>query len=641
MLQSIRDRTQGWIAGVIISLVILSFALWGIHSYLEGYANTDVIAKVGSVNISKRELSAAYERVRRQTQDNTTSSPLSDSSNNNLKQRALDALINIQVLKQASTKEHFMISMHQVDNYLESMPEFQVNGQFSPDRFQQLLATTLYSPVDFLNLIESTLLIDQPRLGILLTSFSLPDEVTNSIALINQERNVMFIQIPMDNYLKQAIPVTDAEIDTYYKAHPDKFKTVEKVTADYLELSLNDLLTTIQPTQDELNNYYKENVNTFTLPMQWQLEKILIPVAENANDSQLTAAQKTAGEMLEKISSGADFAALAKDNPAPDSITSNKSSTTWVTLNQLPVELQKPVSDLVTKGQSTDPIRVSQGYVILKATDVQAPVVQSYDQVKDSVKQSLIKQLAEEKFADLKDKLSNLTYEHPESLEPAAKALGLTIKTIPAFSLNQGNADDLSNNKIIRDTAFNDDVLNSQNNSDVIQVSPDTFVVLHDKSHVAATLQPLPSVSADIAKLLQKQKAEDKAQQIASEMEKKLNAGTSPDQIVTEYSFPWVSEGFIGRYSTKVDSAILFTAFRLPRPEANKSTYGVVKLTNGYALVATTAVKDGAADSSKEQLEVFGEQIQNSDASLEYKLYQNALTKDAKITNYLTDQSKT
>jgi peptidyl-prolyl cis-trans isomerase D len=135
MLQSIRDRTQGWIAGVIISLVILSFALWGIHSYIEGYSNTDIIAKVGGVNITKRELSAAYERVRRQTQVNNTNGSVSEGTENNLKQRALEALINIQVLKQASINENYKISIHQVDNYLESMPEFQVNGQCSPPRY--------------------------------------------------------------------------------------------------------------------------------------------------------------------------------------------------------------------------------------------------------------------------------------------------------------------------------------------------------------------------------------------------------------------------------------------------------------------------------------------------------------------------
>jgi len=634
MLQSIRDRTQGWIAGIIISIIILSFALWGIHSYLEGYANNDVIAKVNGVNITKRDLSAAYERVRRQMQVNSANPTLSEGMENNLKFRALDALINLQVLKQGAISENYKISIHQVDNYLESMPEFQVNGQFSSQRFQQLLATTLYSPVDFLNLIESTLLIDQPRLGIMLTSFALPDEVTNSIALINQERNVEYIQIPLDYFLKTPISVSSDEIDAYYKAHSDKFKTFERVSADYLQVSINDLMNSIQPGDDELANFYKDNINTYTSPMQWQLDKILVPLPENANDAQTSAAQKKAGEMLEKISSGGDFAALAKDNPAPDSVTNNTTSTTWVTIAQLPAELQKAVSDLNKEGQSTDPIRIAQGYLILKATAVKAPEEQPYDQVKDKVKAALIKQQAEEKFADLKDKLANLTYEHPESLEPAAKALGLTVKTTQPFTLDKGNPDDISNSKIIRDTAFSDDVLNSQNNSDVIQATPDTIVVLRDKSHEPASSLPLLLVTPQITDLLQKQKADEQASKLADEMVQKLKSGAAtPGQLAQQYTFILTNPGYISRYSNKADSAIMFSAFKLPRPDEGKSTYGVTKLTNGYAIVVNSGVRDGLLNSSKEQLEVFGEQIQNSQAALEYKLYQNSLIKAAKITN--------
>src|SRR5258708_1625213 len=139
MLQSIRDRTQGWIAGVIISLVIISFALWGIHSYLAGSADPSVIAKVNGVVISKTQLAAAFERLRNQTEENLgASGSLSSQVETDIKLRALQSLVNVQVLKQGSIKEKYRISSRQVDNFLESMPDFQVNGQFSLNRFQQL-----------------------------------------------------------------------------------------------------------------------------------------------------------------------------------------------------------------------------------------------------------------------------------------------------------------------------------------------------------------------------------------------------------------------------------------------------------------------------------------------------------------------
>jgi peptidyl-prolyl cis-trans isomerase D len=632
MLQSIRDRTQGWIAGIIIGLVILSFALWGIHSYIVGAANTDVIAKVNGVEISKRQLSAAYERLRRQVQSNMGSGSLPDNIESQLKSRALDALITLQVLKQGAIDENYKISPHQVDNYLESMPEFQVNGQFSTSRFQQLLSTTMYSPVDFLNLIETTLLVDQPRLGIILSSIALPNEINNSIALINQERDIQYLELPLDYFIKQNLPVSDADINAYYQQHQDQFKTPERVTIDYLELSIKDLIANIKPTDDVLTSFYNDNINTYTSPAQYNLNKILIPIPESATDAQVTEAQNKAQDVFDQLSKGADFATLSKQYPAPDS---NPKTPTWVTILQLQMDLQKPISDLAKEGQVTDPIRVSNGYLIIKAEGVKPPQVQPFAQVKDQVNAAYIKQQAEEKFIELKDKLANITYEHPDSLDSAAKELGLSIQTSPSFSLDKGVSGDISDNKKVRDAAFSDDVLHSQNNSDVIQLSPDTVVVIRDKSHEPASLLPIADVRQQVTDALQKKNAEDKTVALANDIIKQLKSGTSPDQIAQQHNLVWNKEGFIGRYSTKIDSSILFSAFRIPKPESNKgASYATAKLPNGYAVVAVNAVRDGSTSDNKEQYDVFDEQMQNSLGMLEYKLYQNSLTAKMKIVNY-------
>jgi peptidyl-prolyl cis-trans isomerase D len=632
MLQSIRDKTQGWIAGVIISLVILSFALWGIHSYMVGAANTDVIAKVNGVEISKRQLSAAYERLRRQVQTNMGSGSLPDNMETELKRRALDALITVQVLKQGAMDEDYKISPRQVDNYLESMPEFQVNGQFSTSRFQQLISTTMYTPVDFLNLIETTLLVDQPRLGIILSSVALPNEIDNSIALINQERDIQYLELPLDYFSKQNLPVTDADITAYYQQHQDQFKTPELVSADYIELSMKDLMANVNPTDDILTSFYNDNVNTYTLPAQYNLNKILIPIPDSPTDAQLTDAQNKARDVLEKLSKDSDFAALAQQYPAPDS---NPTTPTWVTVLQLPLELQKPVAGLTKEGQNTDPIRVSNGYVIVKAIGIKPPQIQPFDQVKDKVKDGLVKQQAAEKFVELKDKLANITYEHPDSLDPAAKELGLSIQTTPSFSADKGVSGDISDNKKVRDAAFSDDVLHSQNNSDVIQLSPDAVVVIRDKTHEPASLQPISAVHQQVTDALQKKIAEDKTMALANDIVKKLKSGAPADQVAQQYNLVWDKVGYIGRYSTKIDSSILFSAFRLPKPETDKgASIAIAKLPNGYAVVTVNGVHDGSADDNKEQYDVFDEQMQNSLGMLEYKLYQNSLKAKMKIVNY-------
>lgn len=532
MLQTIREYTQGWIAGTIISVIILTFALWGIHSYFTGGGNPDILAEVNGIQITKHQLSLAYERERHQMQSQVgrTTGVKDDAT---LKNRALQSLIDIQILKQASIKQGYQVSSAQIDSYLQSMPDFQVNGVFSLERFQQIMASTLLSTGEFIDLIKTSLLIDQPKLGIIFSSFALPNETNNVIGLVNQERDISYATVPLSYFTAQPITITPDQIQAYYKQHEHEFMTQEQVSIDYLLLTLKEVANKINPTEAELKNFYEENINAYTT--------------------------------------------------------------------------------LPTKAHNK-------------------PVIASYDSVKDKVRATLVRQRAEEKFAQAKDQLSDITYEHPESLQLAAKTLGLPILSSELFAKDATGTGVVQNQKV-RDTAFSNDVLNLQNNSDVIPLDSDTFIVMHVKSHVPSSQMPLNTVSAKISDTLKLQTAETNAQQFMRGIVDKLQAGANAQQVATDNKFTWNKVGYIGRYATKVDSAVLDTAFRLPNPALanNQVIYGAARLpSGGYALVALHSIKQGVV-TDKKQNTVFAEQVQNSDGLLEYELYKQSVGKKAKV----------
>ncbi len=528
MLQTIREHTQGWIAGVIISLIILSFALWGIHSYFTGGGANTIVAKVNGTEITREQLAIAYERMRRQTQIQYGANAPKDETE--LKKRALQALIDIEVLKQASISQGYLISDQQIDVYLQSMPDFQVDGKFSFEKFQQELAATMLSTGDFLEVIKTSLLIDQPKLGIVLTSFALPDETAYTIALVNQEREVDYLTIPFKQFTAQAADIKPEQIKAYYEEHKSDFMTPEQVSLDYIEVTLNDLAATIKPTDAELQSFYKENMNSYV-----------------------------------KTANG---------------------------------------------GQSA---------------------IQPYEEVKAKVKDAYVRQQAEEKLADIRDKLADMTYEHPESLQFASANLNLPIKTSELFSKDKAGKG-ISQNKKIRDVAFSNDVLTMQNNSDVIQLNPETLVVLRIKEHKPSALLPLEGVSTQIKAALQTAVQEKATETAANDSVAKLKSGAQPDQIAASLNAHWNKTGYLGRYATKVDNAILDLAFQLPNPAnvGGKTVYGVTRLPNGYAIVAVHSVKPGSITDPK-QSHVFAEQVQNSQGLLEYELYKQSVIASAKV----------
>lgn len=629
MLQSIREHTQGWFAGMIISLLILSFALWGIHSYFQGGGASNIVAKVNGAEITKGQLSVAYERLRRQLQMQFSANyELPQNAEASLKQRALQTLINIETLKQASLADRYRITSDQIDSFLQSMPEFQVNGEFSLTRFQQALATTLFTAGDFLELIKTTLLIDQPRLGIMFTSYALPNEINDSIALIGQERKIQYLVIPQQYFANQPVTISNDSINAYYTQHENEYKTPEQVSIQYVTLSVKDLADKIHPTDEQLKNFYNENSSSFASPAQMQLDEIIIPITANATEQDVKQARGKMDDIVKAAQAGKDFASLAKQYSVG---LGDKKLQQWATVSQLPVELQKTASSLTKVGQLSEPAVTSNGLVLLKLTGYKEPQVQSFDKVKDRVKEMLTRQKAEEQFADMREKLASITYEHPDTLQGAASELGLQVKTTDLFSKDKGGKDITSSAKI-REAAFSNDVLNLQNNSDVIQTAPESAMVIRVKSHVPASLLPLSAVQKQITDKLKANAIDEKLSQFAQDIQHKLQTGAlTAAQVSSQYHLQWSDAGFIGRHATKIDQAILDSAFAMPRPQQNGVVYSAAKISNGFAVIALSAVKEGEVNVPKEQYQAFAEQIQNSEGMLEYELYKDSLMHKAKI----------
>ncbi len=627
MLQTIREHTQGWIARVIITIIISTFALWGIHSYFVSAPMQMEVASVNGVDISKQQLSLAYERVRRQIQlEYGINHTITVKDESLLKQRALQALIEIEALKQAAIQQGYRISEDQVDRYLQNMPDFQVNGQFSVDRFKAALSSTLLSAGEFLDLIHTSLLIDQPKLGIVFSSFELPEETSNAIALVNQERDIDVITLPFSSVAASSIVITPEKIAAYYAAHHPEFMTQEQVVVDYVELSLRELAAQMTLSDAELKSYYNDNQNAYALPMRWVLADIEVPLAANASKEDSEKAHEKALALAAALKKGEDIAKLSQGNASSNLIKQGA-----IGLRQVPVDLQKAVAELTHPNDVSAPIKTPRGYVVLKVIEVKPAQIASFDSVRDKVKAQLAKERAEQHFGALRDQLADESYEHPESLAPVAKKLNLAIKTSDPFVHDKAGKGIAQYTKV-RNVAFSHDLLNSGLNSDVIPLDNDAVIVMRLKSHEAAKLLPLATVSKDIEKKLQAQAAETQVQQLAATLQGQLQGGADPQQVATTHHLAWQKQGYIGRYAQNVDSAILDTVFRMPPQNSgvNHIAYGVTKLPTGYAVVAFKGMRPGTINDHK-QYTMFAEQVQTSQGLLEYELYKQSQISAAKI----------
>src|SRR3989338_4200676 len=151
MLQNLRDHAQGWVAGLIVGILVLAFALWGVEYYIGGGGSLPVAAVVNGYKITVQEVNMVYERLMRQ-QALMVGRPvtLTPAQQQLLKQGVLQRLIKERALIQAVASKGFVIPSQLLDTAVVQIPVFQSNGQFSPTVFQQLLSVLMYTEEEFM-----------------------------------------------------------------------------------------------------------------------------------------------------------------------------------------------------------------------------------------------------------------------------------------------------------------------------------------------------------------------------------------------------------------------------------------------------------------------------------------------------------
>jgi peptidyl-prolyl cis-trans isomerase D len=641
MLQSIRDKSQGWLAWTIVILLCIAFGTWGVHSYLEGGINNNEAAKVNGQEIPATVLNSAYERLRQQRQMQMGADfSLSPSAEASLKQQALQQLIMSNILTHAAISNGFRVTDDQVSEALLRIPAFQIDGQFSRDRFQEILGSLLYNENQFLDDMRAQMLVNQMQGGFVNSEFALPNEVNTAIKLVNQKRDISYLIVPNSRFTKE-IQVKDADIRQYYQQHQAEFQSPEQVSVNYLMLSLPAIKAGLHFDQTKLQQYYEDNIDSYMSPQKWHVTHILAKVPAQATAEQIAAAQTKINNIAKQITAGKDFSELAHEY-SDDTVSAAKGGELdWYTQGTFDPAFEKAVTNLKNVGDVTAPVKTRYGYSIIKLLAIQKPQAIPFAQAQAQVQSALAQQQAEQIFADANDKLSNLTYANPNTLDIAAKALGLPIQSSNLFSRDGDKSGITANPKVIA-AAFSSDVLLQNNNSDVITIDPNMSLVLRIKRHKAAALMPFDEVQALIKDKLAAQFAKQKAKELGQQILIALQDNpASANAIANQYSLNWQTDNNAGRYDSRVDAAILHQAFAIPRPVNNKPSLAGFDLPSGdYSIISLNGVTDGAIPPAGNiQLRVFQEEIENTLGHIDYELYVRNLLNHAKIVTNKSSNS--
>lgn len=612
MLLAIRDRATGWIAWIIVILLIIPFALWGIQEYLGG-GSEPVVAEVEGREITKNTLSEQVERVLRNADERPGPEEVTQ-----LRREVLDTMIAETVLVENARDAGMRIPAEQINANLRQIPAFQVDGRFDQQRYLEVLAANRIQPEQFWEQERRNLLRQQLLGAVGESAFATRQEVDEFLRLRDRQVALSYIPIAVTGFL-DTVQVGEQEIQRYYEANAEQFKTPAQVKLKYLKLDPAALMASIPVSEAQLREMFEQRQDSLFQPEQLRAAHILIAVPQDAGADAVAEARARAQQVRKQLAAGEDFAALARRHSDDQASAAQGGDLGAISPGTRSESFELALAEL-EQGQVSEPVRTPKGFEIIKLVERIPAGRPSFEQARQRLEQEYRRQQAEEQFYRESETLYDLTYENPLSLDVAAKALDLKIQETDWIGRSR-SAEGLGAQPEVLRAAFDDELLNGGDLADAVnsklielksgddqQLNP--VVVFRVADYRPSELKPLEQVRAQIAARLRNRAARDQAQERAEAMLARLQAGETLAAVADAEGVERVEAGLVKRNDPSQPAPVLDTAFSLGRVEDGQARYATASLPGGgTAVLAVTQVQDGNPEAADDNERKFIERL--------------------------------
>ena len=614
MLGAIRNKSKGWVAYLIVGLITVPFALFGIQDYASRSANT-AIAKVDGedidINIYYQELSTQQRNLQQQL-----GAAYTQEIDNVLKQNLLDSLINEKLIENYANSLDIVTLDDEVKSVIEMNQAFLVDGVFSQDRYLQLLRLNSYSPAAYEIAQSKALNREQIKRNLSGSAFMSSTQTKQLNDLASQEREVSYLALNTENY-KDEVSVSQSQISDYFNENRSSFVEGRKVKVDFVELTLDSMEEPESPSNDDLKNLYDDNAELYTNPERRRAQHILVESEELAKD------------LLNQIKEGADFAELAKANSEDTSSSEDGGDLGFFERELMGAEFDE-AAFAMNIGDVSEVVATDYGYFhIIKLTDIEPETMQSFDEVQEQLVSLYIRTAKEKLLFGSLEEFMNLSYE--ESLDMVADQFGLELQTSDFFGEGSSQYDP----KFVA-SAFSSAVIDDGENSEVMEISPEKFVVLALSDLQSEREKDLSEVEGQIESVLKTLAAKEIIDNLAENIASALSSGDeqTANQLISENNLEWVNEGWISR-ANELPFDVTSLSFTLAKPEEGRHTYSAESANRITSLVIDLAgvrIPEGDSDTgisalylSQENNEMFISLIEQLRDNAEIKVFTDLL----------------
>lgn len=432
VMSLMRRHAKSWLIKFLIGIIAVVFIFYFGYSFTS--KSGVKIAYVNGEPVSGMEYQKTYRRLLealRRDYKNVWSENLIEVFD--LKNRALENLINQKLVSQEARKIGLDITEKEIQNEILAYPAFQYRGRFDESRYRALLSQNRMKPEDFEGSIAQELL--QRKLRQFLMTFSpvTEQEVLDQYTFSNQKVKISFVQFLPENFEK-SVALEPQSTKSYFEEHKEEYRVPEKIKIAYITIDPKAFKGDAGITDQQVEDYYEENREMFKQEKEVRARHILFKLAQNAPVEEEEKVKEKASRVLEKARAGGDFAKLAKKYS--EGPTAPKGGDLgYFSRGQMAKPFEE-ASFKLKKGEISELVRTRFGYHIIKVEDVKEARTKTLEEVHGEIKETLTNMastdLAHEKALSLIDQMP-----YEVDLNQYAERHKVPIKQSGYFSSNE------------------------------------------------------------------------------------------------------------------------------------------------------------------------------------------------------------
>jgi len=623
MLLHIRKKSQGWIAWVIVTIITIPFALFGISSYFSG-ANEITVAKVEGEKINAQTFENAMEQRRRffRSQLGNNFDPKM-VDNPQFRLQVVEGLVNNQLIQSYARDNGLRLSDDALVQSILNEPAFQVDGKYDQDTYRRVVSSRGYSTDGYEIQQRMNGGIDQIQQALQASALVNPEEVKQLLALTLQQRDADYTVLSAADVLSE-VEVSDADIRAEYDSNPEQYQQPERMKLDYLSLSVDDIAKDIELDDEEIEQAYVANKGRYLKPEVRIASHILFSFPRSADAEKKQEALAKATSVLERIRAGEDFAVLAAEFSDDPGSKRKGGDLGIIAKGQMVPEFEDAVFAMA-QGDVSEPVESEFGYHLIKLNTLEPESEKPLADVRAQVEADEKQRLAATQFTETAETFRTMVFEEPENLDASAEALGLKMQTSDWVSRDRG-AGTFANARV-RGAAFSPEVMDEDLNSDVIEVEDGALVAVHKNEYQAQTIRPFEEVAEQIKLRLKQKKASELVAQRGETLIETYKKETA-DQAESLTKLPALRSEAV----SAVDREVAGQVFSRSLPDSGMLVDGFTLNNGDYAVFRLMSVTPGdPATASEAQRQQIVGQLQSRDGNSAYALFRQTLRDEADV----------